>query len=576
MSNEIESKRLFIKDVFTKWYRIPEYQRPYVWESDQVNELLDDISEAMQYNPDAEYFLGSLVLQKKKIKSQESGEFEQFDLLDGQQRLTTLFLITAVIRDLTQVVTRKLSCQTSIYQMANPDDGIPERIRITFDIRGKVKEFVQDYIKKPGGTLEINEASLERVTDISINNMIQAIILIKDFFNQNDTVTIDDFYPYLRKNVLLIYVSTEKLNDAFRLFTVLNDRGLKLRNCDILKAENLRALENQNEKERYAILWENIEEYFGDSFDNFLSYIRTILVKEKARVNLLEEYENKIYNPRDFNRETKEYKNLTPLLKKGKDTFELVNRYYKIFEELFSGHKILNDNYSFDNLILMMTMTLPADYWIAALLKYYENYEDKNILSFLIKLDNKFSSDWILSYPPTTRIENVNKIIKKIDETSNVENIINNSDVFKIDLDSFNGCLNDNLYGRRFARYLLYKLNFIYQGDTTKMNSPRMLSVEHILPQNPHGKSEWIKDFTLDERKEWTNKIGNLMLITRRKNSAQGRKDYAIKKKKYFEANVEVFPLSIKIITKHETWTLDDLTTNHKRVANKLMEHYRK
>ena len=61
---KIESDKLFVKDVFQKWYRIPEYQRPFVWGSDQVNELLDDIYSARQSNPEAQYFLGSMVLKK--------------------------------------------------------------------------------------------------------------------------------------------------------------------------------------------------------------------------------------------------------------------------------------------------------------------------------------------------------------------------------------------------------------------------------------------------------------------------------------------------------------------------------
>ena len=66
MTNEIESGKLFIKDVFNRWYRVPEYQRPYVWGTDQVSELLDDISQAQIMNPHSQYFLGSMVLQKKK------------------------------------------------------------------------------------------------------------------------------------------------------------------------------------------------------------------------------------------------------------------------------------------------------------------------------------------------------------------------------------------------------------------------------------------------------------------------------------------------------------------------------
>ena len=107
MANEIKSDKLYIKDIFARWYRIPEYQRPYVWGKDQVNDLLDDISFAQQNDDKAEYFLGSIVFQTKKTANEE---YQEDDLLDGQQRMTTLFLITAIIRDITENEKLKSIC----------------------------------------------------------------------------------------------------------------------------------------------------------------------------------------------------------------------------------------------------------------------------------------------------------------------------------------------------------------------------------------------------------------------------------------------------------------------------------
>jgi uncharacterized protein with ParB-like and HNH nuclease domain len=116
----IESDKLFVKDVLSlKWFRIPEYQRPYVWEEDQVIELLDDIMQARSLNPDSQYFLGSMVL-RRNSREEEVPRYEEYDLLDGQQRLTTLFLITAVIRDLSTNSMLKTTCQDIIFQEENP------------------------------------------------------------------------------------------------------------------------------------------------------------------------------------------------------------------------------------------------------------------------------------------------------------------------------------------------------------------------------------------------------------------------------------------------------------------------
>ena len=110
---------------------IPSYQRGYRWTADEVTKLLDDIWESTGKR----YSLQPIV-----VKSLGGGKWE---LIDGQQRLTTLFLITAVIRDLTPASNgaRKKTCQDSLYQMANPDDNVPERSRIVFDIRDEVRDF---------------------------------------------------------------------------------------------------------------------------------------------------------------------------------------------------------------------------------------------------------------------------------------------------------------------------------------------------------------------------------------------------------------------------------------------------
>ena len=117
----IESKKLYIKEIFDRWYRIPEYQRPYVWGKDQISELLNDLSEAINHNDQGQYFLGSMVLQNKN-QSNDSLNYLEYDVLDGQQRLTTLFLLIAVIRDLTQDNDCLETCESIIFQKKMPSE----------------------------------------------------------------------------------------------------------------------------------------------------------------------------------------------------------------------------------------------------------------------------------------------------------------------------------------------------------------------------------------------------------------------------------------------------------------------
>jgi len=573
MAQKIESDKLLVKDVFSKWFRIPEYQRPYVWDNDQVTELLDDVMQAAASNPDGQYFLGSMVLQKKD-KTENETNYTEYDLLDGQQRLTTLLLITAVVRDLTQDKTCIDTCQKSIFQMANHYDNIPERLRIVFDIREQVKDFINVFVKEEKGTSKEAELNLKinnNDEDVSIRNMAKAILTIREYFSDNN---IDVFFPFLRSNVLMIYVASEELEDAFRLFTVMNSRGVKLRNSDILKADNLGQIKETNKRLEWAKKWEETESYFGEEFDVFLSHLRSILVKQKAVSSLLKEFEDNIYNPQSFDRNTKKRSKLPPLLKKGEDTFKLIDRYKKHYEQLFENdNDILHENYELNNYLQLMKKGFEADFWIAPLLKYYDKFKTDNLLDFVKKLDNKFASDWIIALTPTNRIQNMNVIIQAIDDAAEPRNVLSNQSL-NVDTSDLIRMLEGNIYGKRAAKYILLKLDLLYHGYTTKFDLPETISIEHILPQNPKEDSKWKADFNDTDRETWTNKIGNLVLISRRKNSSQGNKDYSEKKEKYFKSNIELFSNSIRIYNQYSTWTLSDLKKNHEEVLSKLKEEF--
>ncbi len=575
MAQKIESDKLLVKDVFTKWFRIPEYQRPYVWEKDQVMELLDDVMQARNFNPESQYFLGSMVL-RKNTKEDGATKYDEYDLLDGQQRLTTLFLITAVVRDLTLKTntSRLKSCHETIYQMANPDDNIPERLRIVFDIRNQVKDFINEFVKEEGGTSKESELKLKisnHDEDISIRNMSNTILTIREYFTTN---SIDDFFPYLRSNVLMIYVSADELEDAFRLFTVMNSRGIKLRNSDILKANNLGEVKDNTKRLDCAKKWEETENYFAEDFDAFLSHLRTILVKQKAAVSLLKEFEDNIYHPTSYDRTNKTKTKLPALLNKGEETFKFIDKYKKHYEQLFDNENYdLTSSFELYNYLHLMKKGFEADFWVAPLLKFYDKFKTDRLMNFVKSLDNKFANDWLVGLSPTSRIENINAIIQAIDDANSSIEVLQNSCLALNNKDLLD-TLQGNIYGRRAARYVLLKLDLLFHGHTTKFEMPETISIEHILPQNPNADSKWKIDFSDINREEYTNKLGNLVLISRRKNSAQGNKEYAEKKNKYFKNNVELFSNSVRIYNQFSTWCLADLERNHKEVLTKIKNSF--
>ncbi|MDQ3837739.1 MAG: HNH endonuclease family protein [Thermoproteota archaeon] len=211
------------------------------------------------------------------------------------------------------------------------------------------------------------------------------------------------------------------------------------------------------------------------------------------------------------------------------------------------------DPFELYNQLTLMRSGFEADYWVAPLLRYYEKYKTSELLRFLYLLDAKFS--------------------KEI-ETAADQNALFASPVFKVETHDLLRLLSGGIYGRRYGRYILLKIDLAYHGHTTKFSPPETISIEHILPQTPEAGSQWVSDFTEQDREKWTNRLGNLILLSRRKNTAQSNFDYLQKKEKYFKKNVELFSNSVRIFNTFNTWTLRDLQKNQKQTLAKLLALY--
>lgn len=575
MATEIKCEKKVIREIFNMWYCIPDYQRAYVWDTDQVRDLLDDTISAYRENKEAQYFLGSMVL-KINEKSENNVSYTEYELLDGQQRITTVFLILACMRDmLTDYPQYQNSLAGFVYQAEDAILQQPERMRIIFNIRSDVRDFVNEHIKPLHGTCDsalLKDKMQAKDVNISIRNMANAMLVAHEFLEENKSDIIG-YLSYFLNKVLMIYVATEELQDAFQLFTVLNNRGVKLSSSDILKAENLKEL-SAADRTSWATRWEEMETYFGEDFDKFLSHIRTILVKKKQTTTLLKEFDEFVYSNQEYDRTQKKYLPRTPILRRGRDTFELLYSYYHTYQEVFdTDHSVVTGDYEITNYLKLMETGFGADYWIAPVLDYYRKYRRRGFVAFLKALDRKLSADWITAATPTVRMENVNAILREI-EASQDSTALLQSKTFTINKSDFERVINGDIYGRSFAKYLLLKLDLIYRGSSTPMIPQAIASIEHILPRNPSADSQWVKDFSAAEREEWTNKLGSLVLISRRKNTSQGNRDYVEKKGKYFEKNIEMFPNSIRIYQNYPEWKLSDLKKNHSDVVTELLNVY--
>lgn len=540
--NEKAIRTLFSDDF---WFNIPSYQRPYVWGKDNITDLLNDIVYAFKYNTQDKYFLGSLVLQEKN-------KYE-YDILDGQQRLTTLCIFMAVLRDLAKDDSLKEALQSLLFVKGNKFKGIKDKARLTFEIRSEVEEFFQECIIKENGTNNIDEfmkANNILLNDISIKNMYKAISTIREFIENNEydiEFEQEDFFNFIYENLIFAYVCSDTREQAFRLFTILNNRGIPLTTADILKSLNLDKISDEAQRNEYAKKWEELEQKYGERFDRFLNFIRTMKLKEKARKNLLEEFEEKIYK-----------KGMMTYGKESIDYFRTTSDNYDKLITFDINLKELDNHYK--NLVTIMKTGFNSEDWIPPLLYFYEKFNTQDLGKFIVLLDNKFMGDWINRETPTKRLENMNKILKAIELAKNSNEVVENQELFEFDRERFFSEINGDIYGQRYCKYLLLKVeNYKMASDMVFISNYKNISVEHILPQSPKAESLWRKEFTDDEREYWTNKLANLMLITRRKNSQLSNSEFKEKKERYSKENLTIFPSNNYIYLNTEKWSVSEL-----------------
>ncbi len=550
----IEANKGILKKIFSEefWFIVPQYQRPYVWQEENIQELIDDLYYAFENKQNSEYFLGALVLKRTTEK-----EFREYEILDGQQRLTTLCMMMAVIRDLIKKPQYKYTLSQMIYQEENELLKVPSRNRIKYNTRDKVKDFVKDYIIANGSTRKRDLVNYHEDTNISVSNMAKAISTMHTIFENKENL--ESFAVFLLNNVLFIYVSTDNTEDAFRLFTILNDRGIPLSNADILKSINIGEI-SEEDLDEYSKHWEYLEEKYHKGFDRFLSFVRTILLKNKPSSNLLDEYEKNIYQ-----------KNI---LKKGKNTIDFLIELDGIYDKIID----LNDenlSNEYKNLVTIMKLGLHSDEWIPTVLSYFLKFEYYNLDEFIKKLEYKFIGDLMSNVSPSKRRENLNNIIKTIEIVSkeNIDILFENRELFDIDKNIFRKNINGDIYGKKYTKYLLLKMEYLMNDNSVYLSNYKEISIEHVLPQNPLKKSNWRRDFTEEQRKLWTNKLSNLVLISNKKNVKLANLDFKKKKEEYLKNRMDVFNSSKIFLDKSSKWDETNLRNRQNIMVNMLINN---
>ena len=558
MSETIEAKELQLVSIFSDNYRfeIPDYQRPYAWTTEQTGALLDDFLHAMgdveSVSEAAPYFLGSIVTIKNGLQPQAQ-------IVDGQQRLTTLTILLCVLRELASSDSDRGDTHNYIYAPGRESAGIQGHYRLT--VRERDREFFQNNILQMGRLPSLLELPPANLPDSQKRMLENARYLYKALAEREEKLR-KILTQFLAQRCYLVVVSASDQNSAYRIFSVLNDRGLDLSPTDILKSDIIGALP-ENIRSRHTEIWEKIEEDLGrDRFSDLFAHIRMIFMKRRQRETLQEELQNhvlKAVDRIDFIDTVLEpyadaYATVTGASYEGTGGSEEINDYLRHLEEL--------DNFD----------------WIPpAMAVYRRSHRDPDLfLHFVRNLERLAYAMFIMRANVNRRTSRYAAVLRAIDQEEDLYGFSSPLQLSSKEIADVLRALDGPIYSRsRVPRPLLLRLDSLLADRGARYEHSK-ITIEHVLPRNPERNSQWLRDFPdEEERGEWTDRLANLVLLSRTKNIRALNYDFVRKKKEYFQrGGVAPFALTTQVLAEDE-WTPAVLQRRQRELINALKKEWR-
>lgn len=523
-------------------YHIPAYQRPYAWTTEETNTLFDDLYGFFtSESEDENYFLGSIVLIKENTD-------RHADVIDGQQRLTTLTILFSVLADCLKEPDDKSSCMEILQEKGNKLAGIASQPRVflrDWD-HGFFNKFIQNV--KISELFKIDPATLDTEAKCHIQENCKALFIkFKETF-QDDEDELLKFSSFLLNRCYLVVVSTPSQASAFRVFSVMNSRGLNLLPTDIVKSETIGKLPSDLQQ-IYTDKWEELENQVGrDGFNEVFTHTRTIFTMEKAKKNLLDEFRSFVVSETTPKSLIDDY--LEPYTLAYMKLKNCAYASTKNAEEINGFLYWLNKCNNYD--------------WMPPAILFMTMYPDDSdyLLWFIRKLERLSSYLLVTAQDVNHRMARYKFILAELKErpNSSLDDPIQNIELTEWEKEEFIKTLNGEIYTMPAVRrnYIIQRLDsFVSDGGATY--NTKVFTIEHVLPQNPSTGSEWFDLWPeVKDRQYWLNRIANLVPLTRQRNSAAQNYDFKMKKEKYFttKSGTSSYQLTTQVLNTN-TWTPD-------------------
>lgn len=557
MATSIEVQKQSVKQLLesgkTHPFVIPEYQRPYAWTDDQVITLFEDLWDFASSQEGEEtqstYFLGTVVSYENELGEQE--------IIDGQQRITSLFLL------LRAIYTKLQAADTKSKEAVNFINQIEPAIWRTNKLTGEVDYsniLLESRVVNNEGNTILRDIlkdgkTVEGAEDNYSKNYNKFLELYEKASQDNPLIIYEFIYSVLNQAILLP-ITADTQDTALTIFSTLNDRGLPLSDADIFKAKIYGQL-SADKKSEFIDEWKELDDkadYAGESIQSlfyyYMFYLRAIDKDDKSTTPGLRKY-----YAGNGNKFTKLFEDaLLGNLKKILNIWLVVNKKETVEGEDWTENKDIQK-------ILDALNSYPNEFWKYPVVVYYLQHSDaedfeKNFLKFCRKL----FADLLSVYLEIPTINAVKSAILKLD-VSIIGSAKPSFEFRTVD----EHVLADRIKNphRNAVRMLLKIMAYEEQDEVL----PDKWEIEHILPQK--WQANYFLNVSDDIIKEKIEHIGNKIPFEKKLNIAAGNGYFGKKKKQYEESKITVTKKMSKLDT--DDWNLDNITERDIRVSDALM-----
>ena len=536
---EIKSlKKILCDEDF--FYQIPDYQRPYAWNKDNLSDLIDDLFNAYQNSQKEKYFCGSLVLVYNK-------KSKRYDIIDGQQRTTTFIILSCVFRDFYDDDLGDKAKDYIKVSIQDRHDNIKRRLTLLTD-ENYQNTFEQTVLKK----IIIDETGRKIPENKYLQNAHNLKNSIQEKLKEDKKININHFVEWIFENIALTTIICPNQDTAIQIFNVLNDRGMPLTSVDILKSFLMQRLSDED-GQAFKKKWDQINNKLENNDLNMEGLFNIYLyyaVSPNSKVSLHNELK------KFFNKEKKD--SLTII----HDT----NEFSDAFIEVLTSQ----DKYVYCLRYLRHTVFWQSILTTAKFVKYKNIKQLKEILVAYYYL-HWLNGSTLSRFKQTSL--NIIKKIKENKETNEIQTeIVKNLKYWNIAFKNID--FEENISKQQWIKPTFLLLEYFSKDDSNQnfIELNNKTQIEHILPQNPKNGS-W-ENFSPDDKKKWTNALANLTLLSKRKN-VQARNDSFEKKKEVYTKSDNVatsFETTRQLFDTYNEWNKKILQDRQKKLIKKLKD----